>query len=133
MWMKTSEITCYIVLGYIINLFTNYYFPDISWFVCNFFLVVYISSLPQILIVGEENEIPYMRPPLSKDLWFNDDKEEVESMTFKQYNGKKRRCALDLLFQLLVYFLMLGVNKFILCTVFGGGGRGTADIYDSYG
>lgn len=44
----------------------------------------------KILIVGEENEIPYMRPPLSKDLWFNDDKEEVESMTFKQYNGKKR-------------------------------------------
>jgi len=44
----------------------------------------------KILIVGEENEIPYMRPPLSKDLWFNDNKEEVESMTFKQYNGKKR-------------------------------------------
>ncbi|CAL1536613.1 unnamed protein product [Lymnaea stagnalis] len=44
----------------------------------------------KILVVGDEDSVPYMRPPLSKELWFNDDKEEVESLQFKQWNGKKR-------------------------------------------
>ncbi|XP_012945888.1 apoptosis-inducing factor 1, mitochondrial isoform X2 [Aplysia californica] len=44
----------------------------------------------KILVIGEESVVPYMRPPLSKELWFNDNKEEVDSLQFKQWNGKKR-------------------------------------------
>ncbi|RUS73496.1 hypothetical protein EGW08_018736 [Elysia chlorotica] len=44
----------------------------------------------KILIIGEEDSVPYMRPPLSKELWFNENKEEVEELQFRQWNGKKR-------------------------------------------
>ncbi|BFZ14787.1 hypothetical protein BsWGS_17826 [Bradybaena similaris] len=44
----------------------------------------------KILIIGEEDSVPYMRPPLSKELWFNEDKEEVEKLQFRQWNGKQR-------------------------------------------
>ncbi|KAH9523175.1 Apoptosis-inducing factor 1, mitochondrial [Bulinus truncatus] len=44
----------------------------------------------KILIVGEETSVPYMRPPLSKELWFNEDRVEVEQLNFRQWNGKKR-------------------------------------------
>jgi len=44
----------------------------------------------KILIVGEEERLPYMRPPLSKELWFNEDKEAVEELRFKQWNGRER-------------------------------------------
>ncbi|GFS20393.1 mitochondrial apoptosis-inducing factor 1 [Elysia marginata] len=44
----------------------------------------------KILIIGEEDAVPYMRPPLSKELWFNEDKAEVEQLQFRQWNGKKR-------------------------------------------
>ncbi|XP_014772440.1 apoptosis-inducing factor 1, mitochondrial [Octopus bimaculoides] len=44
----------------------------------------------QVLVVGEENYIPYMRPPLSKELWFSEDKSAVKNLKFKQWNGKER-------------------------------------------
>lgn len=44
----------------------------------------------KILVIGEEEAVPYMRPPLSKELWFNEDKAEVEQLQFRQWNGKKR-------------------------------------------
>ncbi|KAK3731899.1 hypothetical protein RRG08_043233 [Elysia crispata] len=44
----------------------------------------------KILIIGEEDAVPYMRPPLSKELWFNENKAEVERLQFRQWNGKKR-------------------------------------------
>ncbi|KAL8616784.1 Apoptosis-inducing factor 1, mitochondrial [Nucella lapillus] len=44
----------------------------------------------QVLIVTEEDQIPYMRPPLSKELWFSDDKAAVKQLRFKQWNGKER-------------------------------------------
>ncbi|XP_059171866.1 apoptosis-inducing factor 1, mitochondrial-like isoform X2 [Physella acuta] len=44
----------------------------------------------KILVIGEEQAVPYMRPPLSKELWFNEDQLEVENMQFRQWNGKKR-------------------------------------------
>ncbi|XP_055894025.1 apoptosis-inducing factor 1, mitochondrial-like isoform X1 [Biomphalaria glabrata] len=44
----------------------------------------------KILVVGEEASVPYMRPPLSKELWFNEDRLEVEQLNFRQWNGKKR-------------------------------------------
>ncbi|XP_077983754.1 apoptosis-inducing factor 1, mitochondrial-like [Glandiceps talaboti] len=48
------------------------------------------DSKAKILIVTEENNLPYMRPPLSKELWFSDDKEAVKKLRFKQWNGKER-------------------------------------------
>ncbi|XP_026112760.1 apoptosis-inducing factor 1, mitochondrial-like isoform X3 [Carassius auratus] len=44
----------------------------------------------RVLIVTEESELPYMRPPLSKELWFSDDPKATETLRFKQWNGKER-------------------------------------------
>eukprot|EP00118_Oscarella_pearsei_P025843 m.308889 g.308889 ORF g.308889 m.308889 type:complete len:620 (+) comp44998_c0_seq1:54-1913(+) len=45
----------------------------------------------KILIVTEEDFVPYMRPPLSKELWFSDNlQESSSSLQFKQWNGKER-------------------------------------------
>lgn len=44
----------------------------------------------QVLVVGEESYVPYMRPPLSKELWFSEDESTVETLKFKQWNGKER-------------------------------------------
>ena len=51
------------------------------------------SLLAQVLIVTDEPDLPYMRPPLSKELWFVDDPEVTETLRFKQWNGKERRCV----------------------------------------
>jgi len=48
------------------------------------------DPLAKILIVGEEERLPYMRPPLSKELWFMTDKEAVQELRFKQWNGRER-------------------------------------------
>ncbi|XP_049322713.1 apoptosis-inducing factor 1, mitochondrial isoform X5 [Astyanax mexicanus] len=44
----------------------------------------------RVLIVTEEDDLPYMRPPLSKELWFSDDPTVTETLRFKQWNGKER-------------------------------------------
>ncbi|KAB7498693.1 Apoptosis-inducing factor 1, mitochondrial [Armadillidium nasatum] len=44
----------------------------------------------KVLVVSAENESPYMRPPLSKELWFSDDPETAKTLKFKQWNGKER-------------------------------------------
>nr|XP_060612322.1 apoptosis-inducing factor 1, mitochondrial isoform X1 [Anolis sagrei ordinatus] len=44
----------------------------------------------RVLIVSEDPELPYMRPPLSKELWFSDDPDVTETLRFKQWNGKER-------------------------------------------
>lgn len=44
----------------------------------------------RVLIITDEPDIPYMRPPLSKELWFSDDPETKETLRFKQWNGKER-------------------------------------------
>lgn len=44
----------------------------------------------KVLIIGEEEYPPYMRPPLSKELWYCDDDELVSQLKFKQWNGKER-------------------------------------------
>ncbi|XP_068104176.1 apoptosis-inducing factor 1, mitochondrial [Hyperolius riggenbachi] len=44
----------------------------------------------KVLIVSDETEPPYMRPPLSKELWFSDDPNVTETLRFKQWNGKER-------------------------------------------
>ena len=48
---------------------------------------------PQVLIVTDEPDLPYMRPPLSKELWFSDDPTVTDTLRFKQWNGKERRWA----------------------------------------
>lgn len=48
-------------------------------------------SIHQVLIVTDEPDLPYMRPPLSKELWFSDDPSVTETLRFKQWNGKERR------------------------------------------
>uniref|UniRef100_A0A8C8VG52 Apoptosis-inducing factor 1, mitochondrial n=1 Tax=Pelusios castaneus TaxID=367368 RepID=A0A8C8VG52_9SAUR len=44
----------------------------------------------RVLIVSEDPELPYMRPPLSKELWFSEDPNVIETLRFKQWNGKER-------------------------------------------
>ncbi|KAJ3589931.1 hypothetical protein NHX12_010771 [Muraenolepis orangiensis] len=44
----------------------------------------------KVLIVTEEPDLPYMRPPLSKELWFSDDPTVTDTLRFKQWNGKER-------------------------------------------
>lgn len=44
----------------------------------------------KILIISNEEHFPYMRPPLSKEIWFNDDETAVKNLTFKQWNGSER-------------------------------------------
>lgn len=48
----------------------------------------------KVLIVSEDPTLPYMRPPLSKELWFSDDPNVTETLRFKQWNGKQRRYVL---------------------------------------
>lgn len=44
----------------------------------------------KVLVVAEEGEFPYMRPPLSKELWYNTDKETTAQLCFDQWNGIRR-------------------------------------------
>ena len=41
----------------------------------------------KVLAITDEADYPYMRPPLSKELWFTDDKTTAKTLTFKQWNG----------------------------------------------
>lgn len=45
----------------------------------------------QVLVVSKEFEYPYMRPPLSKEMWFNNDPADIQKLMFKQWNGTIRR------------------------------------------
>lgn len=42
----------------------------------------------KVLVITNEIEMPYMRPPLSKELWFSPD--SAEKLKFKQWNGTER-------------------------------------------
>lgn len=44
----------------------------------------------RVLVVTEEAYKPYMRPPLSKDLWFTEDENLVSQLKFKGWNGAER-------------------------------------------
>ncbi|KMQ95914.1 apoptosis-inducing factor mitochondrial [Lasius niger] len=44
----------------------------------------------KVLVIAEEDEFPYMRPPLSKELWYNTDKETTAQLRFNQWNGTQR-------------------------------------------
>ncbi|KAG0222201.1 apoptosis-inducing factor, mitochondrion-associated, C-term-domain-containing protein [Mortierella sp. GBAus27b] len=47
-----------------------------------------------ILIIGSEDIGPYMRPPLSKEMWFNKTEEATEQLSFKDWQGKERNIVL---------------------------------------
>jgi programmed cell death 8 (apoptosis-inducing factor) len=47
--------------------------------------------LLQVLVIDNEGYYPYMRPPLSKEIWFNNDVETTKKLKFKQWNGSERR------------------------------------------
>lgn len=55
----------------------------------------------------DEPDLPYMRPPLSKELWFSDDPSVTETLRFKQWNGKERRCVRVSFILLLVSLTLL--------------------------
>lgn len=44
----------------------------------------------KVLIITEEAHAPYMRPPLSKELWFTKDEDTPSTLKFAQWNGKER-------------------------------------------
>ncbi|EIE85142.1 hypothetical protein G6F46_003072 [Rhizopus delemar] len=43
-----------------------------------------------VIIIGEEDYAPYMRPPLSKELWFSEDASVGETLAFKDWQGTER-------------------------------------------
>ncbi|KAF9345817.1 Apoptosis-inducing factor 1, mitochondrial [Mortierella sp. AD094] len=47
-----------------------------------------------ILIIGNEDIGPYMRPPLSKEMWFNKSEEATKNLSFKDWQGKERNIVL---------------------------------------
>lgn len=48
----------------------------------------------QVLIIGNEPFNPYMRPPLSKELFYNEDRTLAKSLKFKQWNASERRYSI---------------------------------------
>lgn len=44
----------------------------------------------KVLVIDNEGYYPYMRPPLSKEIWFNNDVETTKELKFKQWNGSER-------------------------------------------
>lgn len=44
----------------------------------------------KVLIIGKEKQAPYMRPPLSKELWYSDDPDTMKTLRYKQWSGKER-------------------------------------------
>jgi len=57
----------------------------------SFFLFVHIRIFFQVLVIAQEEEFPYMRPPLSKELWYNTDRDTTAQLRFNQWNGTQRR------------------------------------------
>lgn len=43
----------------------------------------------KVMVISDESNMPYMRPPLSKEIWF-DTQLGVEKSRFKQWNGAER-------------------------------------------
>ncbi|CAF0855824.1 unnamed protein product [Adineta steineri] len=48
------------------------------------------DATAKVLVISSEKYYPYMRPPLSKDIWYTDDDETIEKHSFKQWNGKEK-------------------------------------------
>ncbi len=48
----------------------------------------------KVLVITDENYLPYMRPPLSKELWFSGT-DLTKKLSFKQWNGRERSVFLE--------------------------------------
>ncbi|KAI9486709.1 MAG: apoptosis-inducing factor, mitochondrion-associated, C-term-domain-containing protein [Benjaminiella poitrasii] len=46
-----------------------------------------------VVIIGDEGYAPYMRPPLSKELWFSEDSEVGTNLIFKDWSGTERNAV----------------------------------------
>lgn len=56
-------------------------------------------------MIGEELELPYQRPPLSKELWFNDkNSQDTDKLMYKNWQGESSRYLLLLKIKLIYYF-----------------------------
>lgn len=44
----------------------------------------------KVLMIGEEPFHPYMRPPLSKELWFDQNPDVAKTLSFTRWNGRER-------------------------------------------
>ncbi|GIY95995.1 apoptosis-inducing factor 1, mitochondrial [Caerostris extrusa] len=44
----------------------------------------------KVLMIGDEEFFPYMRPPLSKEMWYDDKPDITETLSFAQWDGKNR-------------------------------------------
>uniref|UniRef100_A0A0R3S5N2 Pyr_redox_2 domain-containing protein n=1 Tax=Elaeophora elaphi TaxID=1147741 RepID=A0A0R3S5N2_9BILA len=44
----------------------------------------------KVLIIGDEEHLPYNRPPLSKELWWFGEDQVAETLEYRGYSGKKR-------------------------------------------
>ncbi|XP_046852243.1 apoptosis-inducing factor 1, mitochondrial-like isoform X2 [Xenia sp. Carnegie-2017] len=44
----------------------------------------------KILIIGQEKYSPYMRPPLSKELWYSENAESMKTLRYKNWSGKEK-------------------------------------------
>ncbi len=51
------------------------------------FAVTNDVSLKQVLVVSAEAHFPYMRPPLTKDLWNSEDPKVAVNLKFKNWEG----------------------------------------------
>ena len=45
----------------------------------------------KVLIITEEYYHPYMKPPLSKEVWYDKERKGASEFTFKQWQGTPRR------------------------------------------
>ncbi|GJQ87637.1 AIF [Trypoxylus dichotomus] len=48
------------------------------------------DPLAKVLVISEDGYYPYMRPPLSKEVWYSEDSELSKNLEFKQWNGSQR-------------------------------------------
>ncbi|CAF0984749.1 unnamed protein product [Rotaria sordida] len=48
------------------------------------------DATAKVLVISSEAYMPYMRPPLSKDIWYTDDEDIIQKHSFKQWNGKEK-------------------------------------------
>ncbi|CAG2064473.1 unnamed protein product, partial [Timema podura] len=49
-----------------------------------------IDPTAKVLVITNDGFYPYMRPPLSKEMWFNEDPGSTKQLHFKQWNGTER-------------------------------------------
>lgn len=59
-------------------------------------------------MITRESRKPYMRPPLSKELWYSAEKGDVtKEYRFKQWTGAERRYLFVFIFRYLCYIHFL--------------------------